>query len=861
MDKVLRIVLEKVDDVRITRASKRKAEAIASATDEGSEQSEPVSKQPANSDIDIDIKPILVTEQKPVSQQNNAPAEELIRNTNSQYTVKSNKCLLCTKSTPYLSTHYANYHEGCEVYSARMSEKQSDKLRRTPPEAATRINRGKLQAFCYYCENTVKLIRSKWIDHLIRHTGEYTRFCTKCQCTVTSTSDKSKCSHTDPNYRPMVEFQSTLFVYMCNYCNYTQSQEVNMKKHIQIMHDIQLNISSQYKKITLIPNFARVRETQRAISTDGSESAASVMSTNDDVKCTETKPINTEVFQPTNQLDTIETNDPTFKLFSENTYNDSPDTSTPKKRPSVGESIIDRLQARFKNESSKSIKKETDEREDQASIVFRSPDEMANARANASSNSNGSAGKSNENTLKHGTVIENEYKIEVNKTEVNTTIGSNESAAAAAAASTPATAGADNDDSDVEVDVDDDGDQSWESVSSDSEDDKAVPKKDLSRLILSNRAQKANSKTARTRQQQHKKRGFTSLACKLEKSDDASNSTNDSNIETTNPIVEMPKEKSPVKPVILGEMSRVDNMGWTEDQGSEKYHCLIGDCCYISCNNSNSLSNHLRKKHSNVPWTGYCYICQKHTLDTTSKSNLMKEFSHMLSHKPEKVLMPTPSTSSAASGLKTAAQILAESVGTAESPVLASIPPSRQPQIRIRSDLFGQPPAVSASAPEQPVRALTPIVIANVSSIQSPNLLHLDADALTAPFVAPINANNPLKPWTLCENTKSSHAEAKLKRECSLVALFKCMATDCIFTTSDKDKMLTHLTLHEDYASDSSNTPIEDFDSWLECCYCEEIPGSCTSLVQHIIEEHSTSIFQVSIYKKHFSENLAYLST
>lgn len=842
MQKELRIVLEKVDEStemhRMTRASKRKADAMAAA----SESSEQLATEAETVDTEKDVKPLLSSLPEPKPQPNESsdakPIE--IKNTTLSYTVKSNKCLLCAKNTPYLSTHYTNNHDEYEVYSARMSSKKADQLRRNPAKSSTRAD-GKLNAYCYYCENNVNLNRNKWIDHLIRHTGEYTRNCKKCGCRVTSKSDRSKCTHPDPTYKSIVEFTDTLFVYMCNYCNYTQSQEENMQKHIRNMHEMHLNVQSQYQKITLIPNFGRTRAAQRAISADGSESSLS-LSNNDSgsnaAAAAATATINIEAFMPTNQNED-EIND--AKWLLESTNNESADASASAKRGTAGQSIIDRLKARFdsgNNQLENPIKEEggaTESRElNQPRIVYRAPDDMSkNAKRTAGVADDSSASAS---SLRHGTVIENVYKFEANKTEANATMGSNEAAAAAN----------DGDDSA------DDEDQNWESVSSGSEheDDTNTPNNHISRLIISKGIPKSTNKTVRSRQQQQKKRSISSMVCKAEKSDDNAVPADDS------------KQKSPaeVRPIV-GDVLRVDHIGWSECLGIQKYYCNIGNCDYISQNNPDSLSNHFQKKHGNEAWTGYCHKCDQQIFNR--RVSLMKEFDHWKQfHLPKKALTPKPSPSAAAASkaneLRTAAQILAESVSISTVPDTPIVPPQPQPPskplIRLRrmSELLQEQPSTSSSPPMllQPIQfqpspspSPSPFVISNVLSLKNPNPLEF-GNVIGAPAV-PIVSDNPLKPWTTCPTTKSSHAEAKLRRECSLLALFKCMAMDCIFTTSNKDKMLQHLQNHEDHASDSFNASTQyGDDCWLECCYCEEVPGSCITLVDHIIEEHSTSSFQ-----------------
>lgn len=85
--------------------------------------------------------------------------------------IANSKCLLCSKLTVYLSTHYANYHDTHEVYNARMPSKTAKPLRRNAAEASTRSD-GKINAHCHYCGSDFNLERHRWIGHLVRYTGD-----------------------------------------------------------------------------------------------------------------------------------------------------------------------------------------------------------------------------------------------------------------------------------------------------------------------------------------------------------------------------------------------------------------------------------------------------------------------------------------------------------------------------------------------------------------------------------------------------------------------------------------------------------------------------------------------------------------
>lgn len=90
-----------------------------------------------------------------------------------------------------------------------------------------------------------------------------------------------------------------------------------------------------------------------------------------------------------------------------------------------------------------------------------------------------------------------------------------------------------------------------------------------------------------------------------------------------------------------------------------------------------------------------------------------------------------------------------------------------------------------------------------------------------------------LKPW------KNSKIKKWLSKRC-LYAMYKCMGKNCAFYTSSAEFMLTHLHEHENAKMDTSTD-----EHWRECAYCDLISNSSsTFLVQHIRDEHSSSLYQ-----------------
>ncbi|KAJ6635090.1 hypothetical protein Bhyg_13673, partial [Pseudolycoriella hygida] len=93
-----------------------------------------------------------------------------------------------------------------------------------------------------------------------------------------------------------------------------------------------------------------------------------------------------------------------------------------------------------------------------------------------------------------------------------------------------------------------------------------------------------------------------------------------------------------------------------------------------------------------------------------------------------------------------------------------------------------------------------------------------------------------LKPWTRHTMKTQMHCKKMLSKRC-LYALYKCMDTNCSFSTMYAKKMLAHLEGHE--RRPSHGTP-----SWLECAYCDTISDSSSTLLEHIRNEHGSSLYQ-----------------
>lgn len=135
--------------------------------------------------------------------------------------------------------------------------------------------------------------------------------------------------------------------------------------------------------------------------------------------------------------------------------------------------------------------------------------------------------------------------------------------------------------------------------------------------------------------------------------------------------------------------------------------------------------------------------------------------------------------------------------------------------------------------------------MALVKSESAPNPNNNAAQQSDEPSPSLSDQPNPLsefrkfqpKPWG---NTGKQKPEYLLD-DLALFALYKCMASDCVFTTASAESMAHHLWLHEKYYKPAIKNEIKDY---LECAYCSAFIETSADLMAHIDATHSNSIFQ-----------------
>lgn len=111
------------------------------------------------------------------------------------------------------------------------------------------------QAFCFVCEEILKMDLSEWKDHLLNHTGEMKFYCTKCNISLKSTQ-KTHCS--GYSIVPTFSGKNGLKGFLCSICDHLKINEQTVTEHVMQEHQkTAYEAENIVDKVILLPNFAR----------------------------------------------------------------------------------------------------------------------------------------------------------------------------------------------------------------------------------------------------------------------------------------------------------------------------------------------------------------------------------------------------------------------------------------------------------------------------------------------------------------------------------------------------------------------------------------------------------------------------
>lgn len=171
---------------------------------------------------------------------------------------KAKTCPLCKKRySRIMVPHFISQHPNDEVFVSRISPQMVDYIAPENVDHRTFIKFVKnhsvqLQTVCIFCETMKSFPADYWPDHYRSHTGEYANLCEVCD-KICSTSN-----HCNVGTTRMDNFDlrtENMIAYRCNECNYVQTDQHNIRTHLEKQHDLYDAGERNFQVFTLLPRF------------------------------------------------------------------------------------------------------------------------------------------------------------------------------------------------------------------------------------------------------------------------------------------------------------------------------------------------------------------------------------------------------------------------------------------------------------------------------------------------------------------------------------------------------------------------------------------------------------------------------
>lgn len=172
------------------------------------------------------------------------------------------QCILCGEADRHMVRHYVKKHPNAEVFISRPSPRIADEIR-NQSIIRFQFKEGKLNGFCYFCEEEKIFQHKYWLTHLSTHTGEQVFHCMKCNVKMSQIqSHNSDCDLSrdirniyneqlfELNYYERYGY--SIIGHMCKLCNYVQLLESNLARHVKNEHFINTNGKQFYEKVFLV---------------------------------------------------------------------------------------------------------------------------------------------------------------------------------------------------------------------------------------------------------------------------------------------------------------------------------------------------------------------------------------------------------------------------------------------------------------------------------------------------------------------------------------------------------------------------------------------------------------------------------
>ncbi|KAH8400355.1 hypothetical protein KR215_010701, partial [Drosophila sulfurigaster] len=171
----------------------------------------------------------------------------LVKNVNPEWHSQSSavtSCVICAQEVRFAMSHYVQHHG--EFYGARLPPNELENLRAgklTRPIYRTNGSLPKYNHVCVFCQKQLEIANTSWVEHYARHTGEFKFQCSSCKSPRYRQHEGDqhvlKCK---PGARliALPSYRRTLpvVIYVCRLCNFCQLSQQNLKKHLQVHHEI-----------------------------------------------------------------------------------------------------------------------------------------------------------------------------------------------------------------------------------------------------------------------------------------------------------------------------------------------------------------------------------------------------------------------------------------------------------------------------------------------------------------------------------------------------------------------------------------------------------------------------------------------
>lgn len=788
-------------------------------------------------------------------------------------------CALCSFNGSAIVDHYVYEHKQYEVFVSRVSPRIAEIIHNEPfLTNGLLLNEGdmieKIRFKCYFCLLTKELNRSEWIQHMTSHTGEYRYRCTSCPVMSQSEELSSAFLHDKSCLKPSlalyneIEFQDNhVYGFICNACNYIQVRRVNMERHLKREHpsaDVtctrfsMINYKIETKmlidedqalKELIAPNIPTVviplqpknepvdsceiinqpfteDEEMNEETTDGTLAFGSHRT---DIRLNSVHLGSASAYNPLEHRPFCFKEEQELQgdqITSSGHCEESPMSPEPSHENSEAEAVvpviqIQSIQGGF-DFGSVFVKRESDE----AGYDSDASDKTTDFNMSDGVEEGRQVG---ENSTEKQSGTGDNSKDTSGSGQQNSSAGAGEQSSSTSGNATGSAAGSGGDD----------GDKNG--------------KKEEFPVPFTVKKEKEDENNEKQPEGENPNETAAAVVIKTEKPDSPTDT------QTT------PEEEYDFVELVL-DSTRIEHVAFIEKPAGILYLCLMPGCKYLT-KVQQEITNHIQRRHSQVIWDGYCHPCQSQIV-IMDNCTITNELQHMMEvHARRKT--PTLEVTSARSTTPSVLRIRrmpGDTLSSADpnppplTPIqLPLVTPIMCPQVNM-----GQPPLIIQSSAtitampmnSAPIIAPTHTIPAQIRPVlpnpQPPMIATNSVPTPPAttgvpklPTMANLRLNTVrLKPWTNMVTTKNQEHCRSMLEEISLHCLYKCMARQCAFTTSNRFFMEQHLQLHEEHHVGGPNSPRK---CWLECAYCDLIAPNTAALLVHIDVEHASCGFQCNL--------------